>query len=297
MTSTLQARLQAGQFAITAEVTPPLSTRAEDLLAKAGPLRGLADAVNVTDGASARAHMDSTIAAALLVQNGIEPVLQLTTRDRNRIALQSALLGAAAMGVKNVLFLAGDDPKKGDQPEAKAVFDLDSAGLARTAAAIRDQSQLPHGRRVAGGADFFIGLADTVVASVAEWSPLTMRKKIDAGAQFIQTQFCMDAGAVRQHMARLGEHGIAAPYLIGVAPLASAKSGRWMRENLFGTIIPDWIIERMERANDPKAEGRAICVEVIAQLREIEGVAGVHIMAPLNEASIPAVIEAVRSAL
>ena len=146
----LKERLRSGSFVITAEVTPPASFRAQDLLERALPLRGLADAVNVTDGASARAHLSAPIAAALLAREGLEPVLQLTCRDRNRIALEGELIGAAACGVRNVLCLTGDDPKAGDQPETKAVFDIDSATLTRIARDLRDQAMLPSGRKVSG---------------------------------------------------------------------------------------------------------------------------------------------------
>src|SRR5258706_10199246 len=154
----LQRALASGRFVITAEVTPPVSCNREDLLAKALPLKGLADAVNVTDGAGARAHMGALAAAVVLAQNGIEPVLQLTCRDRNRLALQSDLLGAATLGIRNLLILTGDDPSAGDQPEAKPVFDLDSRKLIEIAVGIRDRHELPSGRRVAGSADFFIGV-------------------------------------------------------------------------------------------------------------------------------------------
>src|SRR5580658_2538194 len=168
--SRLQQILESGRFALTAEITPPVSSSLADLAAKAAPLKGLADAVNVTDGAGARAHLESTVAASALLQHGIEPILQLTCRDRNRIALQSQLLGAAALGITNLLVLRGDDPSKGDQPHAKAVFDLDSAELAATAVSIRDQSQLPHGRKVGGAAHFFVGVADAPIDPPAGWS-------------------------------------------------------------------------------------------------------------------------------
>src|SRR5580658_3844027 len=231
----LQQILEAGQFAVTAEVTPPASSDLAELLAKAAPLKGLADAVNVTDGAGARAHLESTVAASVLLQNGIEPILQLTCRDRNRIALQSQLLAAAALGITNLLVLKGDDPSKGDQPEAKAVFDLDSAGLAATAVAIRDRGELPHGRKVGGAAHFFVGVADAPIDPPAGWSPVGLIKKVEAGAQFVQTQFCMDAGVLRRYVARLADSGLGKRLhlLIGVAPLASVKSARWIKSNLF----------------------------------------------------------------
>jgi methylenetetrahydrofolate reductase (NADPH) len=294
--SRLREKLQAGQFAITAEITPPLSCDAQDLLKKALPLKGYADAVNVTDGASAKSHMESTIAAALLLQNGVEPILQLTCRDRNRIALQSQLVGAAAMGIVNVLALTGDDPKQGDQPDAKAVFDLNSAGLVETAVAIRDKGELLHGRKVGGKADFFIGGADAPVDPKPDWTPKSLKAKLDAGCQFAQTQFCMDLGVVQRYVQRLTDEGLMENFhiLIGIAPLASARSAHWMRDNLFGTIIPDEIVTRMEDAADPKEEGRKIAVELLQGPSQIKGVSGAHIMAPLNEASIPLVVDAFR---
>ena len=226
MTTQLQRAIESGAFVYTAEITPPLSTRAEDVLERSASLKGVADAVNVTDGASAKTHMDCVVAAAILQRAGIEPILQLTGRDRNRIALQSALIGAAAIGVHNVLFLTGDDPKQGDQPDAKAVFDLDSSALAATARSIRDDHALPHGRKVTGDAPFFIGLTDAPIEPAPGWAPTSLKRKAEAGAQFIQTQFCMDVGVVRRYMARLAEHGVSVPFLIGVAPIASAKSAR-----------------------------------------------------------------------
>ena len=295
-TSTLRDKLKAGHFVLTAEVTPPLSSDPADLMRRAAPLKGLADAVNVTDGAGARAHLESTVAAHLLAQNGIEPILQLTGRDRNRIALQSQLVGAAALGIVDVLALTGDDPSQGDQPDARAVFDLDSSGIVATAASIRDEHQLPHGRAVGGTADFFIGVADAPLDPPDNWRPTSLKKKIEAGAQFTQTQFCMDADVLRRYLARLKAEGIENFFvLVGVAPLASARSARWIVGSLKGSIIPSWIAERLERASDPKAEGEAICVDLLKEMREIDGVSGAHIMAPMNDAAIPRVIERVRA--
>jgi methylenetetrahydrofolate reductase (NADPH) len=288
----LEAVLRAGRFAVTAEVTPPLSCDAEDLLRDALPLKGLADAVNVTDGASARVHLAAPAAAAILVQHGIEPVLQFTCRDRNRIALQSALIGSAALGVRNLMILRGDDPAVGDQPDAKPVFDLDSRALIETAAAIRDRGELPSGRKVAGRAEFFIGAADSPLDPPPGWQPTSLAAKVEAGARFAQTQFCMDTGVVRRYVARLAEAGLAGriDLLVGIAPLASVRSARWMKAQLFGTIIPDALIVRLEGAADARAEGRRIAVELLQELAEIPGVAGAHIMAPLNHTAIPEVI-------
>jgi methylenetetrahydrofolate reductase (NADH) len=290
---TLAQRLAAGRFVITAEVMPPVSCDPADLTAKALPLRGLADAVNVTDGAGAHAHMSATAAAALLIAAGIEPILQLTCRDRNRIALQGELMGAAALGVRNLLLLRGDDPSAGDQPDAKPVFDLDSRSLTETAHAIRD-GKLPHGTKVRGAAPFFIGAADIPIDPPPGWEPDSLKAKVAAGAQFVQTQFCMDTAIVRRYAARLADAGLSVSLLIGVNPLRSARSAAWMRRHLFGTIIPDAMVARLEQAEDAAAEGRKICIETIEELSHIPGVAGAHIMAPGNDAAIPEVIAAVR---
>lgn len=297
--SRLEQLLRSRQFVITAELAPPVSCDAEDLLRKARPLRGLADAVNVTDGASARATLSAPIAAALLAREGIEPVLQLTCRDRNRIALQADLMGAAACGVHNLLCLTGDDPKAGDQPDTKAVFDVDSTTLTVTARDLRDKGELPSGRKVAGTAHFFLGAADAPIDPPPDWRPDKLAAKIAAGAEFAQTQFCMDTGIVRRYADRLAQHEATRDLflLVGIAPLRSAKSARWMQKHLYGTIIPEAYIERLEQAADPTAEGQRIAIELIEELAAIPGIAGVHIMAPANEAAVPAVIGEARKLL
>ena len=297
--SRLEELLRSRRFVITAEITPPVSCDADDFLRKALPLRGLADAVNVTDGASARAHLSAPIAAAILVREGIEPILQFTCRDRNRIALQGDLMGAAASGVRNLLCLTGDDPTAGDQPETKPVFDVDSTTLTAMARDLRDQGVLPSGRRVAGHAPFFLGAADAPIDPPPGWQPDKLAAKIAAGAEFAQTQFCMDTGIVRRYAGRLAEHAATRGFslLVGIAPLRSAKSARWMKQHLYGTIIPDAFIERLERAADPAAEGARIAVALIEELAQIPGIAGVHIMAPANEAAVPGVIAEARKRL
>ena len=294
-----EPRLTAGAFALTAEVVPPSSCDPADLLAKARPLRGLADAVNVTDGAGARAHMSATAAAAILARDGIEPILQLTCRDRNRIALQGELMGAAALGIRNLLLLRGDDPTAGDQKDAKPVFDLDSRALMETARMMRDEGRLPHGPAVAGAARFFLGAADSPIDPPADWQPKSLIDKVAAGAAFAQTQFCMDVGVVRRYVARLAGAGLGGKLfvLIGVNPLRSAKSAQWMRHHLFGTIIPDAFITRLEQAADPAEEGRRICVDLIEELATIPGVAGAHVMAPGNDAAVPEVLAEARRRL
>ena len=297
--SRLEQLLRARQFVITAEITPPVSCDADDLLRKALPLAGLADAVNVTDGASARAHLSAPIAAALLAREGIEPILQFTCRDRNRIALQGDLMGAAACGVRNLLCLTGDDPKAGDQPQTKPVFDVDSTTLTAMARDLRDKGELPSGRKVAGSARFFLGAADAPIDPPPDWRPDKLAAKIAAGAEFVHTQFCMDQDIVRRYAARLAEHAATRDLylLVGIAPLRSAKSARWMRKHLYGTIIPDAFIDRLEKAADPAAMGERIAVELIGQLAQIPGVAGVHIMAPANEARVSPVIAEARKQL
>jgi methylenetetrahydrofolate reductase (NADPH) len=292
----LQQKIAAGQFVMTAEVTPPVTFSRDELLDKALPLKGLADAVNITDGAGARPHMSALVSSTLLVESGIEPILQLTCRDRNRIALQSELMGAAAAGVHNLLALRGDDPSAGDQPDAKPVFDLDARALLETARRLRDQNELPNGRKVSGRAEFFLGAADNPIDPPAGWEPKGLAAKVAAGAQFAQTQFCMDAGVARRYVARLAEHGFdrKVPLLIGVAPLRSAKSARWMKEKLFGTIMPDALIDRLEKASDPVAEGIRIAVDLVAEIAQIPNIGGVHIMAPNNDAAVPIVIAEAR---
>jgi methylenetetrahydrofolate reductase (NADPH) len=288
----LQQKLAAGHFVMTAEVTPPVTVSRAELLDKAMPLKGIADAVNITDGAGARPHLGALIASAILVEQEIEPILQITCRDRNRIALQSDLMGAAASGIRNILALRGDDPSAGDQPDAKPVFDLDPRGLLETARRLRDNGDLPSGRQVSGRADFFLGAADNPIDPPAGWEPKSLAAKAAAGAQFAQTQFCMDAAVLRRYVARLAESGLdkKLPLIVGVAPLRSAKSARWMKEKLFGTIMPDAIIERMEKASDPVDEGIRIAVDLIAEISQVPNIGGVHIMAPNNDSAVPTVI-------
>lgn len=291
-TSALGAALKSGKFVITAEVAPPVSADPADLLARALPLKGVATAVNLTDGAGAKAHMSSGAAAMILLQNGVEPILQMTCRDRNRLALESDLIGAAALGIRNVLILTGDDPKAGDQPDTKPVFDLGSQTLLQVADRMRREHQLPTGTAIKGSLDFVLGGADMPLDPPPDWQPKSLVAKIEAGADFVQTQFCMDMRIVRSYAKRLAELGVAnrIHMLIGVCPIPSARSARWMKEKLFGTIIADAIIDRLEKATDPKAEGIKLCAEMIAELATIPGIAGAHVMAPQAPSAIPEVI-------
>lgn len=278
----LQDRLNRGHFAVTAEITPPLSGARDRLLAKAAPLSGLVDGLNVTDAASARATMSSLAAAAILRQEAFDPVCQITCRDRNRIALAGDLLGAAALGIGNFLFLHGDDPKGGDQPDAKPVYDLDSRALMTLARQMRDEGALPSGRKIDPAPHFFIGGADSPQDPPPDWQPKGLEGKIAAGADFVQTQFCFDLDVARRYLARLNDFGIPEKLkiILGIGPIASARAARWMDENLFGVSVPEEIIARLDAAADAKAEGQKICIELMQGLKEIPGVAGFHIMAP-----------------
>src|SRR5437868_6649932 len=290
--SQLHSKLRGGEFVVTAEITPPFSTDPAEFIARALPLRGLATAVNVTDGAGAKVHLSSLAAAHFLMQSGIEPIFQMTCRDRNRLALQSDLLGAVALGIRNVLILAGDDPKSGDQPEAKPVYDLDSRTLLGMANRMRHEGTLPSGKPIHGKVALVLGAADMPIDPPPGWEPKGLAAKLAAGADFAQTQFCMDIEVVRRYAARLIECGVAPrlPILIGISPIPSARSARWMREKLFGTVIPERIVQRLEGAADAKREGAKICVELLRELADTPGVAGAHLMAPQNFAAIPAVI-------
>ena len=291
--SALQSRLASGDFIVTAEVTPQVSTDPADFVAKATPLKGLATAVNVTDGAGAKAHMATIVAAHYMLAAGVEPIMQMACRDKNRLALESDLMGALALGIKNFLVLTGDDPKAGDQPDAKPVFDFNSTNLLQMAQTMRREKKLPSGTEIKGEVDFVIGATDVPVDPPADWNPKSLMAKLGAGADFIQTQFCMDIDVVKRYGRRLVDLGIAPKmaFLIGLCPIPSARSAIWMKEKLFGTNIPDAIVKRIEGAQDQRAEGRKICIELMQQMVDAPGIAGVHIMAPVNPSAIPGVIE------
>ena len=291
--SKLQQVLQAGHFAMTAETSPPDAAAAEVVINRVACLKGIADAVNVTDGASARVHMSALAAAAIMVKEGIEPVLQMTTRDRNRLALQGDVIGASALGIHNFLCLTGDKMAAGDQPEAAEVFELDSGELMRQMRDMRDIGSYPSGREINPAPSLFLGAAEVPTDPGADWSAARINAKINNGAQFFQTQYCFDLNIAQRYCHRLVEEGITerAYFLIGIGPLASAKSARWMDANLFGVDIPEAIIKRLDGANDQKAEGRAICAELLQGFSEIEGCAGAHLMAPHQESACAQVID------
>ncbi len=290
--SRLAETLRAGNFALTAETSPPDAASAQAVLERVECLRGLADAVNVTDGASARVHMSALATAAIMAREGIEPVLQMTTRDRNRLALQGDTLGAAALGIHNFLCLTGDKMSAGDQPDAAEVFEVDSGELMRQMRDMRDQGKFPSGRVIDPPPTLFLGAAEIPAEPGKNWPAERLQAKIDNGTQFFQTQYCFELDKVRRYCRALVDDGFTeqAYFLIGIGPLASARSARWMNANLFGVEVPENIISRLEGAKDEKAEGRAICAELLQGFAELEGCAGAHLMAPRQEAACARVI-------
>jgi methylenetetrahydrofolate reductase (NADPH) len=282
-TGRLERVLRSGQFAVTAELAPPDSALAEDVYERARLFDGYVDGMNATDGSGAHCHMSSVAMCALLTNIGYSPVLQISCRDKNRIAIQGDVLGAAAMGVSNVLCLSGDGVQVGDHPEAKPVFDLDSMSLLETIRIMRDESRFLSGRPITTPPQMFIGGAENPSAPPFDYRPHRLAKKIAAGAQFIQTQY----------MAKSRDLGLLEQCFIipGVGPLASARTALWIRNNVPGIHIPDTIIKRLETAKEPKQEGRKICVELIQQIREIEGVSGVHVMAYRQEEAVGEIIQ------
>jgi methylenetetrahydrofolate reductase (NADH) len=291
----LRKTLESGHFAVTAELTPPREPDLDSLSVAAKILKPSVTAINLTDGAGARVRVSSLAAAIHLRQLDIEPVLQITCRDRNRIAIRSDLLAAAAYGIESVLTLTGDGVEAGDQPEAKPVFDLDSMSLLETIRDMSSDSTLLDTHERSQAPAFFRGAADAPFSFDDDWKPDGLLAKANVGAQFVQSQYCFDMSLLERYMQRLADHGVTEKlyFLVGLGPLRSAKTARWMRDTLFGTIIPDGIIRRMEAARDPRHEGIAICAELMQQAREIRGIAGVHLMAPGQHREI---VEAIRLA-
>lgn len=290
--SKLEALLASGAFVVTAEFPPPDSADAADVMARLDPFRGCVDALNVTDGSGANCHMSSLSASVLLAQAGCEPVMQISCRDRNRIAVQGDLLGAAALGVRNVLCLTGDHVSKGDHPGARHVGDLDALTLLATARKMRDAGEFLSGRKLSHAPRLLLGAAGNPFAGPAEMRVERLRRKIAAGAQFVQTQYCFDLERLAQFMRRARAEGLheAAWMLIGVGPIASAKTARWLRTHVPGVHIPDEIVARLEQASDPREEGRRLCIELVRGIREIPGIAGVHIMAHRQEHMVPSIV-------
>jgi len=236
--------------------------------------------------------MGSLAVCALLTRLGYSLIQQISCRDKNRIAIQGDILGGAAMGVCNILCLSGDGVQTGDHPEAKPVFDLDCMSLLEIARNMRDKSIFQSGRRIDLPPKLFLGAAANPFVEPFDWRPLRLAKKIAAGAQFVQTQYCYDVPRLRSYMQQVRNLGLHEKVfiLVGVGPIASARTGEWIRKNVPGVHIPDSVIARLKGADDQKAEGQQLCVELIQEIREIEGVDGVHIMAYRQEHTVPDIV-------
>jgi methylenetetrahydrofolate reductase (NADPH) len=286
--------IRAGAFAVTAELAPPDSADPEDVYARARVFDGRVDAINATDGSGANCHMSSVAVCALLTRIGYSPVLQISCRDRNRIAIQGDILGGAAMGVANVLCLTGDGVQAGDHPQAKPVFDLDCMSLLTIARRLRDEGQFESGRALTSRPKMFLGAVENPFAPPYDVRPVRLAQKIAAGAQFIQTQYCFDLPLLRQFMTAMADLGLldSVFILVGVGPLPSAKTAEWLRRHVAGVHIPDDVIRRLAGAANQRAEGRRLCIEFIQQIREIKGVSGVHVMAYRQEEAVAEVIDA-----
>jgi methylenetetrahydrofolate reductase (NADPH) len=289
----LERVLRAGAFAVTSELSPPDSADPEDVYVRARVFDGHVDAINATDGSGANCHMSSVAVCALLTRIGYAPVLQISCRDRNRIAIQGEILGGAAMGVGNLLCLTGDGVQAGDHPQAKPVFDLDCMSLLAIARRLRDEGRFESGRPLTSRPKMFLGAAENPFAPPYDWRPLRLAKKIEAGAQFIQTQYCFDIPLLRQFLARADDLGLLDKVfiLVGVGPLPSAKTAEWLRRHVAGVHIPDGVVARLAGAASQRAEGRKLCIELIQEIREIKGVSGVHVMAYRQEEAMAEVIE------
>ena len=288
----LERVLRRSEFAVTAEINPPDSADPDEIERRIKPFEGWVDAINATDGSGAHCHMSSIAVSALLIRMGYSPVTQISCRDHNRIAIQGNVLGAAALGVANILCLTGDGVQAGDHPEAKPVFDLDSISLLQTIRTMRDEARFLSGRTITGPPQVFVGAAENPFAPPHDFRPIRLAKKIAAGAQFIQTQYCYDVAMMARFMARVRDLGLHERCFIlaGCGPLASAKAAKWIRANVPGVHIPDAVIARLEGAKNQRAEGKRLCVEIIQQLREMPGIAGVHLMAYKQEESIAEIV-------
>ncbi len=288
----LERVLSSGKFAVTAEIGPPRSASADPIRKRAGEMRGSADAFNLTDNQTAMSRMSSIACAVILMQQGLEPVIQMTCRDRNRIAMQSDILGASALGVRNVLCISGDHQSFGNMKEAKNVFDIDSIQELMILRKMRDEGKLWNGDELEESPKLFLGAAANPFADPFEFRVTRLGKKIAAGADFVQTQSIYDMERFEKWMGLVRARGLheKVHILAGVMPLKSHKIALYMKNKVSGMIVPDAIVERMRNAKDPKDEGVRICEEQIAHLSSIEGVHGVHIMAVNWEEVVPRIV-------
>ena len=291
--SNLERVLEEGHFALTAELGPPKGTSAEFVRRKAELLKPCCDAVNVTDNQTAVVRMSSVAACALVKQEGLDPVMQMTCRDRNRIAIQSDILGAVALGIGNLLCLSGDHQKFGNHPGSKNVHDLDSIQLIQVVRKMRDEAQFMSEDKISGGVPLFIGAAANPYADPFEFRVLRLAKKVKAGADFIQTQAVFDVERFAKWMEMVRDKGLdqKVHILAGLIPIKSVGMARYMRDYVSGLTVPDELVTRMENAKDAKEEGVEIALEIIEQIRDILGVHGIHIMAVAWEEIVPLIAE------
>jgi len=289
----LEKILESGRFAVTAEVGPPRGAVPGVILRKGELLKPFCDALNVTDNQTAIVRMSSLSGCVLLKQLGADPVMQMVCRDRNRIAIQSDVLGAVALGIGNILCLTGDYQSFGDHPTAKSVFDLDSIQLIRVLSQMRDEKKFLSGEKVSGEVPLFIGAAENPYADPFEYRVLRLARKVKAGADFIQTQAVFDVSKFAKWMEMVTDRGLdkEVHVLAGVIPIRSVGMARHMRDNVPGVCVPDEIVTRMEDAKDTKEEGVKICLEIIEQIEDIRGVHGIHIMAVAWEEIVPTIVE------
>ena len=298
--SNLERILSEGKFAVTAELGPPKSADAEVIGKKAGILKGKVDAVNITDNQTAIVRMSSIGAAKLTLDKGIEPIMQMVCRDRNRIAMQSDILGAYALGIKNMLCLTGDHQKFGNHPTSKNVFDLDSLQLLQMVRNMRDNKVFQCGEEIRNSKKapvvepkMFLGAAENPFAHPYEFRAIRLAKKVKAGADFIQTQCIFDVPRFKEWMKEVVDMGVHEKVFIlaGVMPIKSPKVLEYMKNNVAGMSIPDALVQRMKGASDPKEEGVNFVVELINEVKRIEGIRGVHIMAVEWEEVVPTIVE------
>lgn len=291
--SNLERILESGQFALTGECGPPKGTSPKAVQKKGELLKSCCDALNVTDNQTAIVRMSSISGCVLLKELGVEPVLQMVVRDRNRLALQSDILGAAALGIRNVLCLSGDHQKFGNHPAAKGVYDIDSMQFIQMVKTMRDEHKFLNGEEISGDVPFYIGAAANPFADPFEFRVIRLAKKVNAGADFIQTQGIFDVPKFVKWMKMVRDRGLheKTHILAGLIPMKSVGMARYMRNNVSGLSIPKELVDRMADAKDAKEEGVKICLETIEQLKDVEGVHGVHIMAVAWEDIVPRIAE------
>ena len=289
----LEKVLTSGKFAVTAEAGPPKGTSAEVVRKKGELLRNCTDAVNVTDNQTAIVRMSSWAGCLILKQMGIEPVMQMVVRDRNRLALQADVLGAVAIGIGNILCLSGDHQRFGNHPTARGVFDIDSIQLIQTLKRMRDEKKFINGEDISGEVPLFIGAAANPFADPFEYRAPRLAKKVKAGVDFIQTQAVFDVVRFKKWMDMVNELGLSqqAHILAGVIPMKSVGMARYMKTSVPGIIVPDEMMKRMEQAKSAKEEGVKLTLELVQQIKEIPGIHGIHIMAVGWEDIVGEVVE------